>query len=46
MEELAIWCLVWMMILVIIGGIAFVYLYSRILIVWKEVKKLKKLREE
>ena len=41
MEELAIWCLVWMMVLVVIGGIAFVYLYSRILIVWKELRETK-----
>lgn len=46
MEELAVWCLVWMIILVIIGGIAFVFLYDRILTIREEVEKLKKLREE
>ena len=42
MEKLAIWCLVWMIILVIVGGIAFVYLYSKILTIREEVEKLKK----
>ena len=42
MEALATWILVWMTIIIIVGGIAFIYLYSKIYTIWKEVEKLKK----